>query len=183
MLSFFVTSEGFGAAGGNFGGLDGADALCDELATAVGAGDRTWRAFLSTNDVDARSRIGAGPWRGADGALIAETLDALFTAGLPPADRALLDENGEAIPGDIHDIVTGTGQDGNRLADLNCNGWTSGDAGDQTVVGHSDGNGPQGDAENFGWIRAHLTGNNTNCDQAGLAAGGGDGRFYCFAAD
>jgi hypothetical protein len=180
-LSFFVSSEGVGAEGGNFGGLDGADALCDRLATAVGAGDRTWRAFLSTNEIDARSRIGDGPWRGADGALIAESLTALFTTGIPQAGRNLLDENGDTLANNIHDIVTGSDQDGTGLDDLNCNAWTSNQATDQTIVGHSNGMGPQGANSAFGWIRAHT--GNTNCNQAGLQQGGGDGRIYCFAAD
>jgi hypothetical protein len=182
-LTFFVSSEGMGAEGGDFGGLDGADALCDRLATAVGAGDHTWRAFLSTDDIDARSRIGNGPWQGADGSVIAATLDALFEDGIPQAGRALRDENNVVIPQNIHDIVTGSDQDGTGLDGLNCDGWESNDAADQTVVGHSDGNGPQGADSDFGWVRAHPAGNNTNCNQAGLAQGGGDGRIYCFAAD
>ncbi len=182
-LTFFVSSEGFGADGGDFGGLDGADALCDRLATAVGAGDHTWSAFLSTNDIDARSRIGNGPWQGADGVVIAASLEALFENGIPQAGRGLRDENNVVIPTGIHDIVTGSDQDGTGLDDLNCDAWNSNDAADQTVVGHSDGMGPQGDDTDFGWVRAHPAGNNTNCNQAGLQQGGGDGRIYCFASD
>jgi len=179
-ITFFVSSRGFGATGGNFGGLEGADALCDELATTVGEGDRTWRAFLSTDDVDARDRIGDGPWQGSDGVVIARSLAELFTLGIPSPARALRDENGVAVPSSIHDIVTGTDQSGIGLDGLNCANWTSNLAVDQTVVGHSDGMGPQGVDPNFGWIRAHDT--VTNCDPIGLAAGGGEGRIYCFAA-
>jgi hypothetical protein len=113
--------------------------------------------------------------------VIAESLEALFTEGIPQPARALRDEQGIAIPTSIHDIVTGTNQDGTGLDDLNCNGWTSNLQVDQTIVGHADGMGPQGMDPNFGWIRAHDTA--TNCDVEGLAAGGGDGRIYCFAAD
>jgi hypothetical protein len=179
-ITFFVSSRGLGASGGNFGGLEGADALCDELATAVGQGDRTWRAFLSTADVDARDRIGDGPWQGSDGVVLARSLAELFTLGIPSPARALRDENGVAIPSSIHDVVTGTDQSGIGLDGLTCADWTSNLATDQTVVGHADGMGPQGVNANFGWIRAHDTA--TNCDQIGLAAGGGDGRIYCFAA-
>jgi hypothetical protein len=153
------------------------------LATAVGAGDRTWAAFLSTNDVDARDRIGDGPWQDSEGNLIAASLTALFADGLPPDTRGLRDETGAVLPQNIHDVVTGSDQDGTGLDDLNCAAWTSNAADAFTVVGHSDGNGPQGVDENFGWVRAHPEGNNTACTQAGLAAGGGDGRIYCFAAD
>lgn len=181
-MTFFVTSRGVGAEGGNFGGLEGADALCDALATAVGEGDRTWHAFLSTNDEDARDRIGDGPWQDVDGNVIAESVTALFADGIPQVGRDLIDETGATLANNIHDIVTGTNQDGTGLQDLNCNAWTSNAATDQTVVGHSNGMGPQGVDSDFGWIRAHTNGN-TNCNQAGLAAGGGDGRIYCFAAD
>jgi hypothetical protein len=112
---------------------------------------------------------------------IATSLEVLFRTGIPQPARALRDENGIAIPTSIHDIVTGTDQDGTAIPDRNCQGWTSNMTVDLTVVGHSDGMGPQGMDPNFGWIRAHAT--DTNCDQTGLAAGGGDGRIYCFAAD
>jgi hypothetical protein len=178
-ITFFVSSRGAGPNGGNFGGLEGADALCTELATAVGEGARTWHAFLSTDDVDARDRIGNGPWQGSDGVVIARSLAELFTVGIPSPARALRDENGVAIPSSIHDVVTGTDQSGIGLDGLTCANWTSSLSVDQTVVGHSDGMGPQGVNPNFGWIRAHDTA--TNCDPIGLAAGGGDGRIYCFA--
>jgi hypothetical protein len=180
-LSFFVSSRGAGVNGGNFGGLEGADALCQELATGVGQGTRTWHAFLSTDDVDARDRIGNGPWQGSDGVVIAQSLTELFATGIPQPARALRDENGITIPTMIHNVVTGTDQNGTRLEGLNCAGWTSNAQTDLTVVGHSDGEGPQGVDPNLGWIRAYDT--NTACDQAGLAAAGGDGRIYCFATD
>lgn len=114
---------------------------------------------------------------------IAASLDALFADGIPAAGRAPRDESGVVLPQDIHDMVTGTDQDGSGLDGLDCNAWASASDGDSTIVGHSDGNGPQRENTDFGWVRAHAAGNDTACNQAGLAAGGGDGRIYCVAAD
>lgn len=191
-MTFFVTSTG--DDGGNFGGLDGADAFCAELATAVGAGDRTWRAFLSTDDVDARSRIGDGPWHNADGALVAESLDALFEDGIPVnADNAmnpdadakrllLLDETGEPVSSTPlqHDVLTGSDAAGNRIAGQNCDGWTSNATDVTGQLGHSDSRGPQGDDTAFGWVSSHAS---QGCSADNLVATGGNGRIYCFAAD
>jgi hypothetical protein len=192
-MTFFVSSTG-GDDGGNFGGLDGADAFCDELATAAGAGDRTWRAFLSTDDVDARTRIGAGPWHNADGALVAQSLTALLTDAVPVnVDNAmnpdadlrrllLLDETGTPVSVTPlqHDILTGSDQSGNRVAGQNCAGWTSSAADVNGLVGHSDSRGPQGDNPALGWVSTHAS---QGCSAANLVATGGSGRLYCFAAD
>jgi len=191
-MTFFVTSTG--DDGGNFGGLEGADAFCDTLATAAGAGDRTWRALLSTDDVDARTRIGDGPWHNADGALVAASLTALFTDGIPvdaanaaapDADtkRALLlDETGTPVSSDPlqHDVLTGSDPAGNRIAGQNCDGWTSNAADVTAQLGHSDSRGPQGDDTAFGWISSHAS---QGCSADSLVATGGNGRLYCFAAD
>jgi hypothetical protein len=192
-MTFFVTSTG-GDDGGNLGGLDGADALCDELATAAGAGDSTWRAFLSTDDVDARSRIGAGPWHNADGVLVANDLTALLTdavpldvanAMTPDADAKrllLLDETGAPVSTTPlqHDILTGSDQAGNRVAGQNCAGWTSAATDVNGLLGHSDSRGPQGTNTALGWVSAHAS---QGCSAANLVATGGSGRIYCFAAD
>src|SRR5690606_27768501 len=121
-------------------------------------GDRTWRAFLSTDEVDARTRIGDGPWHNADGVLVAQTLEALLDDAVPvdvdsaanpdadPRRLLLLDETGAPVSADPlqHDILTGSDQAGNRIAGQNCNGWTSNSADVTGQVGHSDSRGPQG---------------------------------------
>lgn len=180
-LSFFVTSEGSGANGGNLGGLDGADAICDRLATAVGAGARTWRAYLSTDTVDAISRIGDGPWYNQALVEVASDVADLVEPGISNGDpQLILDETGTAAPANQHDILTGTLADGTKAPGLNCANWTSNSAEltEQPQVGHSDipGN------PNFSpsWNAAHVS---ANCSQQGLTMRGGAGRLYCFAAD
>jgi hypothetical protein len=181
-MSFFVTSEGSGDSGGNLGGLDGADAMCQGLAEAVGAGDKTWRAYLSTDTVDARDRIGAGPWFNQAGVLIAESIADLHAADtvFNGAPNLILDENGQNAPGPQHDILTGSEADGTAAAGLNCANWTSNSADltENPRVGHSD---IPGDT-NFSpsWNAAHES---ANCSQAGLTQFGGAGRLYCFAED
>ncbi len=179
-MSFFVTSEGSGEAGGNLGGLEGADAICERLAAAVGAGDKTWRAYLSTDTVNASERIGEGPWFNHGGELIANDLDELHADdtvfnGNP---NLILDENGVAAPGPEHDILTGSDEDGNALPGLNCDNWTSSDETltENPRVGHSDI--PGNPMFSPRWNSAHVS---ANCSQAGLAARGGAGRLYCFA--
>jgi hypothetical protein len=180
-LSFFVTSTGSGDAGGNVGGLDGADAKCQDLAEAVGS-TRTWRAYLSTTEENAVDRIGEGPWFNADGVLVATDLESVHTAGLPREPvNLVLDENGDAVPANQHDILTGSNEDGELLvagdaglAD-NCNDWTSNSADPPGArVGHSD------IPEDFSpsWNSAHTT---AGCSAAQLDAVGGAGRLYCFA--
>ncbi len=183
-MTFFLTSTGSGASGGNLGGLEGADAKCRQLATAVGAGDRTWVAWLSIENgpggapVHARDRVGPGPWHDVKGRLVAATLADLLPGPdlRPRGDTAavddLLDETGSAVPKapTQHDILTGTLASGQVSPGQTCGDWksTTGTA----QVGHADNRGP------FSWTEAHFT---MGCDMAGVAANGGNGRFYCLA--
>jgi hypothetical protein len=178
-LSFFVTSVGSGDAGGDLGGLEGADAMCQALADAVGEGARTWQAYLSTSTVDARDRIGEGPWYNAAGEMIAADVEALHTDGLSNGDpQHALDENGETVPGQEHDILTGSQEDGTLLADATCDDWTSNGGGDVAQVGHSDI--PMNPMFSPSWNSAHDT---PGCGPDDLEQTGGAGRLYCFAID
>lgn len=186
-MTFFVTSVGLGD-GANLGGLEGADAHCQALAEEAGAGDRTWRAYLSTEapdarGVSARDRIGIGPWHNALGELVASDLDQLH---ISPniLKRTALDENGNLVKGrgdtpNEHDILTGTQADGTAYFpdddDHTCNNWTSNDEG-SAQVGHHDRHG----GGNTSWNSAHST---RGCSQEGLISTGGAGLLYCFAAD
>jgi hypothetical protein len=189
-MSFFVSSTTH--ATGNLGGLGEADALCLKLASAVGHGSQTWRAYLSVErDVmngnqrtNARDRIGTGPWYNANNALVANTLAELHSR---PGDAALfLDERGQRINGQWtgspspveHDILTGSNADGTLAVGLTCNDWTSDSASFVANVGHSDGLGPgQSTAGTLSsWNAAHT---NQNCSNT--VPRGGAGRIYCFA--
>ena len=190
VMSFFVSSAT--NTTGNLGGLRGADAICQNLAVAVGAASRTWRAYLSVEHdpdngngaTDARSRIGSGPWVNANGATIAADLASLHAR---KGDSTLfVDERGQRINGQWsgspspvqHDILTGSSSDGRLMAGLTCGDWTSSSAGVAAQVGHSDGLGPNGDTSGTlsSWNSAHA---NANC--ADTAPRGGAGRIYCFA--
>lgn len=178
-MSFFATSVGSGEMGGNLGGLEGADATCQALADAVGQGGCTWHAYLSTTDEDARDRIGAGPWQNAAGDVIAADVDALHTDGLSNGDpQHVLDEHGNEIPGNEHDILTGSQEDGTLLEGSTCEDWTA--AGGESVarVGHSDI--PMNPMFSPSWNSAHDT---PGCTPEELAQVGGAGRLYCFAID
>jgi hypothetical protein len=191
--TFFVTSAGPGN-GADLGGLAGADAHCQALATAAGAGDRTWRAYLSTQAmggdpaVNARDRIGDGPWQNADGVVIAADLTELH--GDNHLDKATgLDEHGALVNGrgdepNRHDILTGSQPDGTAFTagdDRTCGNWTlSGDTG-AAMVGHHDRMGLRDDAPSRSWNSSHPS--RGGCSQAALQGTGGDGLFYCFAAD
>lgn len=189
-MRFFVTSVGNGDSGGDYGGLAGADARCQELAAAAGAGDRTWRAYLSQAALDgarvvhARDRIGEGPWANAAGATVAQDLGQLHQQGIDPA--LMLDEQGApagkgAAPGPEHDIITGSDEDGMLWgAGRTCSNWTSSDPGDQVRVGHHDWSAiPMPISPNQNWVSVH----DSPCDAAGMAAVLGSGRLYCFAID
>jgi hypothetical protein len=181
-MSFFITSQGPGD-GANLGGLDGADAHCQQLAEAAGAGGKTWRAYLSTGTTDARERIGSGPWHNADGNLIAEDVDTLHSDGNTISKQTALSEQGEEIQGrgdepNRHDILTGSDPDGRAVADMTCNDWTSNDEG-QAIVGHHDRVGLRDDAPSRSWNSSHPS---RGCSQEALRSSGGDGLFYCFAA-
>ena len=189
-MTFFVTSAT--STTGNLGGLSGADATCQRLAAAVGAGGRTWRAYLSAErdpansgrPVDARSRIGNGPWRNANGELIARNIDELHSR---TGESALfITENGRRVNGqwtgsptpNEHDILTGSNADGTLIPGRTCNDWTWSAANIGTRVGHADGLGPNQARTGTltSWNSAH---DNQSC--ANTAPGGGAGRFYCFA--
>jgi hypothetical protein len=186
--SFFVTSRGLGN-GANLGGLAGADQHCQALAQAAGVGQRTWRAYLSTRAsggtaVNARDRIGPGPWRNAKGVQIAANVADLHSANNKINKETALDENGQVVKGrgdtpNMHDILTGSQQDGTAFAgdaDMTCGNWTSNGEG-SAMVGHHDlvGN-PQG--INF-WNFSHAS---NGCSQQNLVSTGGAGLFYCIAA-
>ena len=187
---FFVTSAT--SVSGNLGGLAGADATCQRLASAAGHGARTWRAYLSVErdpannnqPTHARDRIGAGPWHNASLALVANNLADLHARS---GDVSIfLDERGQRINGQWtgspspveHDILTGSNADGTLLAGTTCADWTSDSAALSAQVGHSDGMGPnQGTSGTLAsWNSAHA---NQNC--ANTAPRGGAGRIYCFA--
>jgi len=188
MLSFFVSSDT--DADGNLGGLDGADARCQRLAEAVGAGDRTWRAYLSAENggtpIHARDRIGSGPWYNAKGELVAADLDALH-ARTGDAD-VFLDENGAKVNGqwegsptpNQHDVLTGSDASGHLIAGKTCSDWTSAEAGLNARVGHTDGLGPgRNDMPPYSsWQSSH---ENQSCSNTSPL--GGAGKIYCFAAD
>jgi hypothetical protein len=188
-MDFFVTSVGLGK-GGDLGGLAGADAHCQALAQAVGAGNKTWRAYLSTQGaggVNAKDRIGKGPWKNAKGVVIASSIDELHTLTYKINKTTALTEKGAVVSGRgdtpiQHDTLTGTQQDGTAVAgadDATCSNWTSSaDGQGGAVVGHTDlvGN-SQG--INF-WNFSHKT---PGCAPANLQRVGGAGLFYCFAAN
>jgi len=180
-LSFFITSNGSGD-GGNLGGLAGADAVCQALGEAAGAGARTWRAYLSTqgpNAVNARDRIGFGPWFNARGAQVAANVDALHSIDNRLGFVNSLDERGRFIPGsgyfpNRHDIMTGSRLDGTAYPagdDMTCNNWTSNADTNKVRLGHHD---------FANWNSTH---DSRGCSQSALIATGGDGLFYCFAAE
>ena len=180
-MSFFLTSNGSGN-GGDLGGLEGADQICQNLAEAVGQGESTWRAYLSTQGegaVDARDRIGPGPWFNARGARIAADVDELHSSANRLSAFTAIDERGNQIPGsgfspNRHDILTGSQADGTAYPageDMTCNNWSSSsdEGGDKARVGHHD---------YAAWNSTH---NSRGCSQPTLISTGGDGLFYCFA--
>jgi hypothetical protein len=192
-MSFFVTSVGIGK-GGDLGGLAGADAHCQMLAAAAGSSGKTWRAYLSTQArtgqaaVNARDRIGTGPWYNAKGQPISMNQAELHGDTLEMAQRgsnlfkqSALTEKGQVVPGagdtpNMHDVLTGSQLDGRSYTDNmdhTCNNWTSSGAG-SAQVGHSDRTG----GGNTSWNSAHAS---RGCSQADLQATGGAGLFYCFA--
>ena len=192
-MSFFVTSVGLGN-GANLGGLAGADRHCQALATAAGAGSKTWHAYLSTSAsggqaaVNARDRIGSGPWYSAKGARIAQNVGDLHGDTIEQArlgnninKTTAISEKGEPIKGvgdtpNQHDILTGSQPDGRAFtdgADHTCGNWTSGAAG-TAQLGHHDRTG----GGNTSWNATHPS---RGCSQENLVATGGAGLLYCFA--
>lgn len=182
-MSFFITSQGPGD-GANLGGLEGADAHCQKLAEAAGAGGRTWRAYLSSSTGHARERIGAGPWHNAKGELIAKDIDELHSDANRIDKQTGLTEAGETVNGrgdtpNRHDILTGSNPDGSLASGMTCEDWTSNGDG-RAMVGHHDRIGLRDDAPSRSWNSSHPS---RGCSQENLRATGGDGLFYCFAAD
>ena len=184
--SFFVTSKGRGF-GANLGGLRGADAHCQQLAASVGAGQRTWRAYLSapaTGDqpvIHARDRIGSGPWFNAKGVRIASNVAELHDGPNELGPANTLTEKGATVAPGRHDILTGSNPDGTLAGDgtrdTTCRGWTSHDEG-RAMLGHHNRFG--GGERPTSWNSAHQS---RGCSQAALRASLGDGLLYCFAID
>lgn len=189
-MSFFVTSVGLNK-GGDLGGLAGADAHCQSLARAAGVGNKTWHAYLSTQGpggVNARDRIGKGPWKNAKGVVIASSVDELHAANFFKMNKMTnLTEKGNFVNGrgdtpNQHDALTGTQQDGTAAPgpdDATCSNWTSSaDGQGGAVVGHTDLTG-NSQGPNF-WNYSHKT---PGCAPANLQRVGGAGLFYCFATN
>lgn len=186
-ISFFITSSNPGD-GADLGGIDGADAYCETLAEAAGLPDRTWRAYLSTTGaggVNARDRIGDGPWHNFEGTLIARDIEHLHSNGPNLTKATILTEYGEQVNGrgdqpNQHDILTGSlmsGMASDADGDTTCGNWTSSGEG-SALVGHHDRVG--GGQNPTSWNEAH---GSRGCSLEDLRGTGGDGRFYCFAAD
>jgi hypothetical protein len=183
-MSFFVTSASPGD-GANLGGLEGADMQCQTLADAAGAGAKTWRAYLSTSAVNARDRIGDGPWHNAKGELIANTVDELHSDANKITKQTALTEKGDVINGrgdtpNQHDILTGSNADGTVAAGMTCEDWTSNASTGKAFVGHHDRIGLKDDAPSKSWNASHPS---RGCGAEDLPKSGGAGYFYCFAAD
>jgi hypothetical protein len=190
-MSFFVSSKGSGK-GGDLGGLAGADQLCTSLATAAGAGNRTWRAYLSSvavpgsAAVNARDRIGTGPWRNAKGVVVAQNVTELHGANNLSKQTALT-EKGEVVNGrgdtpNMHDILTGSQPDGTAIAgqvDSTCHNWTSSGEG-AAMLGHSDRTGLDESVPAKSWNSSHQS---RGCSIDALKTTGSDARIYCFAAN
>ncbi len=190
-MTFFITSVGPGK-GGDLGGLAGADAHCQSLAQAAGAGSRTWRAYLSnfaapgSTPVNARDRIGNGPWHNAKGVLIAQNVDDLHSDNNKINKETALTEKGTVVNGrgdtpNMHDILTGSQLDGRAFPsniNVTCGNWTSSTFG-SALVGHHDRQGIADTVFQKAWNSSHMS---RSCSQPDLVATGGNGLLYCFAA-
>jgi hypothetical protein len=192
-MTFFLTSVGSGK-GADLGGLEGADAHCAALAAAVGNTKKPWRAYLSTTapggdaGVNARDRIGKGPWQNVEGIIIAKDVDDLHSPNANINKKTALTEKGEIIPGrgdpvNTHDVLTGSDPEGmysTAGGDTTCGNWTkSGDDG-SAIVGHHDRTGLKVSRQMMSWNSAHGT---RGCNPEGLKSTGGAGLFYCFVAN
>ena len=193
-MTFFITSAGSGK-GADLGGLSGADQHCQMLAQAAGAGKHTWHAYLSTQAADgkpavnARERIGNGPWQNFKGQVVATSLDDLHSDNNKLGFDNSLSERGQIIPGvgfapNRHDVLTGSTPEGRAFPaaeDRTCRNWTSSTQG-TAMVGHIDKKGLRDDAASRSWNSSHPSrGPDGGCSQADLRGTGGDGLFYCFA--
>jgi hypothetical protein len=195
-MTFFVTSAGSGK-GADLGGLAGADRICQQLAQAVGAGSHTWHAYLSTQAADgqtavnARDRIGKGPWQNVKGVLVAKDVGDLHGDNNNISKQTALTEKGDVVNGsgdtpNRHDALTGSQTDGTAFPageDKTCHNWTSSTQG-AAMLGHIDRRGLREDAASHSWNSSHLSrGPEGGCSQTDLRTTGGDGLFYCFAAN
>jgi len=191
-MTFFVTSAGKGD-GANLGGLEGADAHCQALAKAAGASKTNWRAYLSTTapggeaGVNARDRIGKGPWQNAKGVVVAKSVEDLHSASNNITKQTALTEKGEVVSGsgdnvNTHDVLTGSDPDGmysTAGGDTTCGNWTKNGEG-SAIVGHHDRMGLKDTRHMKSWNSSHGT---VGCSQDALRKTGGAGLLYCFAAD
>jgi hypothetical protein len=191
-MTFFITSTS-GPKGADFGGLEGADKHCQDLATKAGAGAKTWRAYLSTQAVggatavNAKDRIGKGPWVNAKGVQIASSVEDLHSPNNKIGPETGVAENGRIPPNRLntvnqHDILTGTQADGTAFGpdkDMTCGNWTKSAEGN-AMAGHYDRMGLRDDEPSKSWNTSHPT---RACDAASLVATGGAGLLYCFAAN
>jgi hypothetical protein len=194
-MSFFVTSAGLGK-GADLGGVDGADRHCQQLAQAAGAGGRTWHAYLRTQPeggkpaVNARDRIGKGPWQNAKGVVVAKSVDELHGNNNLSKQTALTEKgdvvNGRGDTPNRHDALTGTQPNGTAFAageDRTCKNWTSSTQG-AAMLGHIDRQGLRDDDASKSWNSSHPSrGPDGGCSQTDLRSTGGDGLFYCFATN
>ncbi|MEP6824830.1 MAG: hypothetical protein ABI919_08440 [Ramlibacter sp.] len=188
-MGFFVTSANPGK-GADFGGLAGADATCEKLAASAGAGGKNWRAYLSTTgagSVNARDRIGRGPWKNANGAVVASGVDDLHSPNNKLTKQTALTEKGASVSGrgdtvNLHDILTGSTPDGRASSasgDTTCGNWTLSGAG-SALVGHHDRMGLNEEPPAKSWNSSHAT---RGCGMDALKSTGGGGLLYCFAAN
>lgn len=195
-MTFFVTSTGQGK-GADLGGLDGADAYCQRLAAGAGAGGKTWRAYLSTQvdgakpAVNARDRIGRGPWQNFGKTAVAASVDDLHSANNKLGMDTSLTERGQKLPGvgwapNVHDVLTGSDPQGRAFpagADMTCGNWTSSTKGSANL-GHIDRKGLRDDDAARSWNASHPSrGAEGGCSQKDLISTGGAGLMYCFAAN
>jgi hypothetical protein len=195
-MTFFVVSAGPGK-GADLGGLEGADRHCQTLAQAAGAGGKTWHAYLSTQEaggtpaVNARDRIGKGPWQNFKGEVVAQNVDDLHGDNNKLGPQGSLTERGTVVAGvgytpNYHDVLTGSQPDGRAFApgeDRTCRNWTSSTQG-AAMVGHIDRKGLRDDAASKSWNSSHPSrGPEGGCSQSDLRGTGGNGLFYCFAAN
>src|SRR5262252_4174854 len=195
-MTFFVTSAGSGK-GADLGGLEGADARCQQLAQGAGAGNKTWRAYLSTQGVggaqavNARDRIGRGPWVNFKKEPVAQNVDDLHSANNKLGPQTSLTERGTIVAGvgyspNYHDARTGSQPDGRAFAageDRTCGNWTKSTQG-AAMLGHIDRKGLRDDEPSKSWNSSHPSrGAEGGCSQADLRSTGGNGLFYCFAAN
>ena len=194
-MTFFVTSAGSGK-GADLGGLAGADRVCQQLAQAAGAGSHSWHAYLSAQAADgqpavnARDRIGKGPWQNVKGVVVAKNLDELHGDNNISKQTALTEKgdvvNGRGDTPNRHDALTGSQPDGTAFPagdDKTCHNWTSSTQG-AAMLGHIDRQGLRDDAASHSWNSSHLSrGPDGGCSQNDLRSTGGDGLFYCFTAN